>query len=109
MEQFDKFIGDIIDAKQLTGLTADAKEGLVEEMRDRLLDMIDRSLISALSDEKISELSGLLDDESFTEEQMQQFVVDNGVDVEKVTAKTMLAFRNLYLDPSGYEANQSEE
>lgn len=96
----DTFILDIIDRKQLPGLTEEARSGLLEEMRENLLSAINRSLIDALPDEKVAEFSKLLDDESITEEQVQAFIVEQGVDVEKVTAKTLLAFRSLYLQPS---------
>ena len=102
MDQLDTFIKDIIDAKQLPGITEEAKVGLIEEMRERLLDQINRALIEALPEEKTVEFSTLLDNENITDEEVQAFIANSGVDVEKVTAKTMLAFRGLYLQ------NQSE-
>jgi len=100
MDQLDAFIKEIIDTKQLSGITDEAKAGLVEEMRDRLLDMINRSLVEALPEEKVVAFSALLDNEELSEGQIQQFIADSGVDIEKVTAKTLLAFRELYLQPS---------
>lgn len=97
MDQLDTFINDIIDAKQLPGLTDEAKQGLIEEMRERLLDMINRALIDALPEDKVAAFSTLLDEETVSDEQVQSFIAQSGVDVERVTAKTMLAFRNLYL------------
>lgn len=97
MDQLDKFIHDIIEAKQLSGITDEAKQGLVEEMRDRLLDLINRALIEALPEDKVEAFSSLLDDESLTDDQVQAFIAESGVDVERVTAKAMLAFRDLYL------------
>jgi len=106
MDQLDAFIKDIIDAKQLNGITDEAKSGLIEEMRERLLDMINRALVEALPEEKVEAFSLLLDNDGVTEEQIQQFIVESGVDIEKVTAKTLLAFRELYLQSS---AERTEE
>lgn len=97
MDQLDTFIHDIIEAKQLAGITDEARQGLIEEMRDRLLDTINRSLVEALPEEKVEEFSTLLDNESVTDEEVQTFIAQSGVDVERVTAKAMLAFRDLYL------------
>lgn len=100
MDQLDVFIKEIIDTKQLSGITDEARAGLIEEMRERLLDMINRALVSALPEVKVAEFSMLLDDESISDDRVQQFIADSGVDVERITAKTMLAFRDLYLLPN---------
>lgn len=97
MDQLDIFIRDIIEAKQLDGISDEAKQGLIEEMRERLLDIINRSLVEALPEDKVEAFSTLLDDESVTDEQVQTFIAQSGVDVERVTAKAMLTFRDLYL------------
>jgi len=97
MDQLDKFIYDIIDAKHLSGITDEAKQGLAEEMRDRLMDVINRALIDALPDDKVDEFSALLDNESVSDDQVHTFIAQSGIDTERVTAKAMLAFRDLYL------------
>lgn len=97
MDQLDTFIKDIIEAKQLPGITDEAKTGLVEEMRERLLDMINRALIEALPEDRVDALSSLLDAEDISDDTLQSFVADSGIDVQAVTAKTMLAFRSMYL------------
>lgn len=106
MDQLDAFIKEIIDTKQLPGITEEAKSGLLEEMRERLLDMINHALIDSIPDNQMESFSALLDQEGVSDEQVQQFITSSGVDVEKVTAQTMLAFRDLYLRPV---AGRSEE
>lgn len=97
MDQLDTFIRDIIEAKELPGITEEAKAGLLEEMREGLLDQINRALIEALPEDKVAEFSTLLENDSVSDDQVQAFIANSGVNVEQVTAKTMLAFRNLYL------------
>lgn len=106
MDQLDTFIREIIDAKNLPGLTEEAKSGLLEEMRERLLDQINRALINALPEDKVAEFSTLLDDETISDDEVQNFIATSGVDVEKVTAKTMLAFRDLYLQSASERAQE---
>ncbi|HBO64675.1 TPA: hypothetical protein DD425_01810 [Candidatus Saccharibacteria bacterium] len=100
MDQLDQFIKDIIDAKKLPGITDEAKAGLLEEMRDGLLDKINRALIEALPEEKVNEFNQLLDTPDVSDEQVQLFIEQSGVDTQKVTAQAMLEFRNLYLQGS---------
>jgi hypothetical protein len=100
MDQLDTFIKDIIDAKQLPGINDEAKNGLVEEMRERLIERINRAMVEALPEDTVAGFSALLDVESTTSDDVQNYIVASGVDVEKVTAKTMLDFRDLYLQPA---------
>jgi hypothetical protein len=100
MDQLDTFIKDIIDAKQLPGINDEAKNGLVEEMRERLIERINRAMVEALPEDKVAGFSALLDVESTTSDDVQNYIVASGVNVEKVTAKTMLDFRDLYLQPA---------
>ena len=100
MDQLDQFIKDIIDAKNLPGITDEAKAGLLEEMRDGLLDKINRALIEALPENKIDEFNQLLDTPDVSDEQVQAFIDQSGVDTQKVTAQTMIQFRSLYLQNS---------
>ncbi len=104
MDQLDAFIKEIIDTKQLPGITEEAKAGRAEEMRERLLDQINRALIDSLPDDKVEALSQLLDGDTVDDAQIQAFVADSGVNVEEVTAKTMIAFRALYLQGPGERA-----
>ena len=101
MDQLDAFIKEIIDTKQLPGITEEAKAGLAEEMRERLLDQINRALIDSLPDDKVEALSQLLDGDTVDDAQIQAFVADSGVNVEEVTAKNKIAFRELNLQCQG--------
>lgn len=100
MDTLDKFIEEIIDQKRLSGITEEAKQGLIEEMRERLVDMINRALIEALPEDKVATFSELLDGDNVTDEQVQAFIADAGVDTERITAKVLLDFRALFLQPS---------
>lgn len=103
-DELNKFINQILDAKQLTGLTDAVRAQVVDDLRERMLNQINRALVDAMPDEKIAEFNSLLDDETLTDEAVQQFIVDSGVDVQKVTLQTMLRFSELYIKPPTGEA-----
>ena len=98
-DELDQFINEMLDAKKLSGVTEDVRAQLVSDLKQRLLDQINKALIDALPDEKMDEFERLLDDESLTDEQVQQFIMNSGVDVKKVTTVTMLRFYDLYVTP----------
>ncbi len=97
MDQLETFVEGIVTTKDLPGLTDESKKQLVAEMSEQLIERINAALIAALPDEKVAEFSDFLDAEQITDEQVQAFIAQSGVDVQKVTAETMLTFRNLYL------------
>lgn len=94
--ELDTFINDILDKKSLPGVTPEVRAQLVVDMKERLLDQINRSLIAALPDGKLAELNLLLDS-GIGEAKLQQFIVEAGVDTQRVAIETMLKFRLLYL------------
>ena len=99
-DELDKFINEILDAKQLSGVTADVRTQLVSDLKQRLLDQINRALVDVMPDDKITEFNNLLDDENLSDEAVQQFITDSGVDVSGVTLQTMLRFSELYIKSS---------
>ena len=103
-DELDKFINEILAAKQLPGVTDEVRTQLVADLRERLLDQINRALVNALPDEKINEFNTLLDDETLSDEAVQQFIASSGVDVRRITLQTMLRFSELYLKASSGEA-----
>jgi len=96
-EALDKFINDMLSDKDLSGVSDEARGYLLEDLKNRLLDQVNRALIDALPEDKNAEFDALLDNESVTDIQVQQFIIDSGVDVQKIAAKAMLLFRDLYL------------
>jgi len=96
MDELDSFVAEIIDTKGLPGLTDEVRLSLAQDLKDQLLDQIDHALLEELTDEQLDifvEKMEATDDEAAA----QQFLLAQGIDVEKVTARTMLAFRDLYL------------
>jgi hypothetical protein len=99
-DELDQFVNEMLDAKRLSGVTEDVRNQLVSDLKQRLFDQINKALIDALPDEKMDDFERLLDDESIDDARVQQFILDAGVDVRKVTTVTMLRFYDMYVKPS---------
>ena len=97
IQKIDEFIESILDEKGITDIEPDVRSELVEDMKKRLLDQINKAAIMKLSEEKAAELATLVDDPSFTNEKMTEFMQNSGVNLAEVTLETMLQFRSLYL------------
>ena len=105
-EALEKFVGEILADKDLSGMTDEAKVYLIDDLKTRLMDQINRALIDELSEEKLAEFNTMLDNDSITADQVQEFVASSGVDVKQVVARAALVFRDLYLQaPSQRDAN----
>lgn len=98
-DELDRFINEMLEAKKLSGVTDDVRSQLVSDLKQRLYDQINRALIDALPDEKMDEFERLLDDASLDDGSIQQFIINSGVDVKRVTTATMLRFYDLYVNP----------
>lgn len=95
-DALSKFINDIIDAKGYKTLDGDVRRQLEQDLKNRLLDQIDRAVLRALPENKIDGFNDLLD-RNASQQEVQQYIANSGVDTKKITLETMLRFRSLYL------------
>ena len=95
-DAISKFISDIIDAKGYKTLDSDVRRQLEQDLKNRLIDQIDRAVLEALPENKIDGFNDLLD-RGASQQEVQQYIANSGVDTKKITLETMLRFRSLYL------------
>ena len=95
-DALSKFISEIIDAKGYKTLDSDVRRQLEQDLKNRLLDQIDRAVLEALPENKIDGFNDLLD-RNASQQEVQQYIANSGVDTKKITLETMLRFRSLYL------------
>lgn len=95
-DSLSKFINDIIDAKNFKTLDGDVRRQLEQDLKNRLLDQIDRAVLEAVPEDKIDGFNDLLD-RNASQQEVQQYIANSGVDTKKITLETMLRFRSLYL------------
>jgi len=97
-DQLDVYVSEMLDQQdQLDGISPAVRVQLVSDLKERLLDQINRALIDSLPETKIGELNALLDDETASDERVQEFISRNGVDVEGTTLQTIRRFNDSYL------------
>ena len=102
-DQFDRFVRDMLKEKNLPGLDDDPEifDQIATDLKEKLLEQIDRAVIHAVPDDKVEGLNQLIDKSDVTDSAIHQYIVDSGVDTKEVAAKTMMHFRNLYIAGSG--------
>lgn len=105
MDPLDTIIDQILNEKNIASMDAEVRAQLAADLKERLLDQINRAVIDALPAEKVTELDALLDaGDPVTDQQLQQLVQESGVDVQRITTETILRFRDLYLRPSSQDS-----
>ena len=97
MEKVDEFIDNLLKEKGITDVDPDVLEGVKNDMKEQLLKQIDREAIMRLPEEKANELADKLEDPSFTEQQMAEFIQNSGVNLPDVVVDVMIKFRGFYL------------
>ena len=97
MESVDQFIEQLIIDKGVSDIEPEILAEMKAEMKQKLLDQIDRAAVMKLSEEKATELAAKVDDPEFTNEKMTEFMANSGVDLTQVALETMLKFRTFYL------------
>lgn len=106
-DELDQFVENLLAEKNLPSMDDAVRIQLVADLKQRLLDQINRALIDALSDEKLNDFNAMLDDESITDERIEQFMAESGINVKQITLQTMLRFSELYLGRQGLRAEQA--
>lgn len=96
-DNFDRFVNSLIKEKDLKGLTPEVREQVAAELKNLISEEVNRAILMELSDEKLDELDKLMDNGPLSEAQMQEFLRTSGVDIPKVTTKTLMYFRSFYL------------
>lgn len=90
------FVNQIIDQKGLSGLDDAVRDQLASDMEARLIDQINRSIVEAIPEVKLSEFEKLADTAQ-NDSAIQEFFVANAIDTQKIATDTMLRFKDLYL------------
>lgn len=96
-QNIDDFIEQLLIDKGITDLEPEIKADLVNDMKTRLMDQINKAAVMQLSEEKAAELAEMVDSPDFTNEKLTQFMQDSGVNLAEVALDTMLQFRSSYL------------
>lgn len=91
------FVLKMMQDKGVTGLSDDERNRLRMNLQDKLEEQIERALVEMLSDEQLIELDKRLD-EGMTDEEVEAFFLEAGVDAEQAMADAMKAFREAFMN-----------
>lgn len=97
-EAMNAFVNELIDEKKLEGLTPEVREGIAADLKERILDQIQRSIIAALPEDKFTELESAVDGDSLTEEQMSKIIEESNLNMDEIVGGTLAKFREIYLN-----------
>ena len=97
MEKVHDFIGSLLDQKGITDIEPEAREQLISELTELLMQEIDNAAIRALPEEKAIELADGLENGSIKPEDVGTFFIFFCLNVEEISMITMLQFRDFYL------------
>ncbi len=99
-DELDTFVESLIERKKLKGLTPEGREDIKTELKELLVEQINRAIIDALPEDKLDELDKLTSQENYNPEDAQKIIADSGVNVAKITTETLLYFEAFYLGQS---------
>lgn len=97
MQSVDEFIESILNDKGITDVEPDIREELKSDMKQRLLNQINKAAVMQLGEDKASELAQKVDEPDFNGQKMAEFMQNSGVNLAEVALDTMLRFRGFYL------------
>ena len=96
-DELDGFVDSLIEKKNLKGLTPEGRETVARELKELVVEEINRAIIDALPDDKLDELDRITSQENFNPEDVQKLIADSGINTAKITTETLLYFESFYL------------
>ena len=106
-ESINLFVEGLMDEKGINATSEELKRDIFLDLKTRLLEEIDRSLIAELPEENLDELAKTAAVEGkIAPEVVAKMVEDANLNVEEIVGVTMAKFRDLYL---GSEENGAVE
>lgn len=106
-QSIDLFIEGLIEEKGLKVEGNDVHTDIFNDLKTRLMEEIDRSLVSELPDGALDDLSKQIaaNDGKIAPEIVAEKIAEAGINTEEVVGKTMAKFKDIYL---GTEENGAE-
>ena len=96
-EVLDIFLESLLIEKGFTNLDDETRTEMIAQLKERAVDMINYSIIEALPEDKVEEVTTKIDNGENAEEAKNAAIKESGVDAEKITGEALEKFRELYL------------
>ncbi len=106
-ESINLFIEGLMEKKGIDSTSEELKNDIFMDLKTRLMEEIDRSLVAELPDEKLEELSAKAEkDGQLDPEEVAKAIEESNLDVEEIVGMTMAKFSDIYL---GTEEENEED
>ena len=106
-ESINLFIEGLMEKKGIDSTSEELKNDIFMDLKTRLMEEIDRSLVAELPDEKLEELSAKAEkDGQLDPEEVAKAIEEANLDVEEIVGMTMAKFSDIYL---GTEEENEED
>ena len=97
-ETINLFVEGLMDEKGIKPESEQMRKDIFDDLKTKLMTELDRSLVSALPDDKLEEFSKEAEEKGQLDPEAVAKAIDEaGVDVSEVMGVTMAKFRELYL------------
>ena len=97
-ESINLFIEGLMEKKGIDSTSEELKHDIFMDLKTRLMEEIDRSLVAELPDEKLEELSAKAEkDGQLNPEEVAKAISGANLDVEEIVGGTMAKFMDIYL------------
>ncbi|MBR2989662.1 hypothetical protein IKF40_01905 [Candidatus Saccharibacteria bacterium] len=97
-ETINLFVEGLMDEKGIKPESEQMRKDIFDDLKTKVMTELDRSLVSALPDDKLEELSKEAEEKGQLDpEVVAKAIEEAGVDVGEVAGVTMAKFRELYL------------
>lgn len=94
----DMYVEQLIAEKDLGDLDDEVKAEIHNDLKERVLFQVNRAVIAALPDAELDELNKSIDDGSINEDKMAELVKRSGINTDDIVQRTMVEFREVYLN-----------
>lgn len=92
-----EFVEKMVAEKGVAGMTPEQQAQLSKSLSEKLEEQIEQAMIKMLSDEQLVQLETMLDS-NVSDEALEKFFDESGVDFSQAAAQAMTEFRKAYME-----------
>jgi hypothetical protein len=106
--ELQAFVSELLKEKNYESFSESELNDAKADLMERLVAQLEIALISKLDDDKANELADRLESEDLSDDEIGQFMRENGVNIEEITSKTKEDFKKFFLEKDSDAENGAE-
>lgn len=103
-EVMDFFCRGLLKQKNLGEMDEETTKDMVADLKERLVDFINRAVLEQLPKDKLEELNLAVENDEVTKEKVGQMIKESNADINSTVARAMEKFSEIYLEDKKVEA-----